>query len=91
MRQGENIRRLNACQHEFHTVCVDNWFLRSSVICPVCRHDIRDPTEVRRSPMLTGQVAPPQPQALLQAQAPLQAPLQAAIHPPSNLRQRRLD
>ena len=105
MRQGENIRRLNACQHEFHTGCVDNWFLRSSVICPVCRHDIRDPTEVRRSPILTGQVAPlqaqPLPQLQAQPQAQLQAQLQAqpqgqlqaqsAIHPPSNLRQRRLD
>lgn len=53
MRQGENIRCLNACQHEFHDVCVDNWFLQRSVICPVCRHDIRDPTPVIRSPALT--------------------------------------
>ena len=53
MRQGENIRCLNACQHEFHGVCVDNWFLQRSVICPVCRHDIRDPTPVLRSPALT--------------------------------------
>jgi hypothetical protein len=50
MRQGENIRRLNACQHEFHGACVDNWFLQRSVLCPVCRHDIRDPTPVIRSP-----------------------------------------
>ena len=50
MRQGENIRRLNACQHEFHGACVDNWFLQRSVLCPVCRHDIRDPTAVLRSP-----------------------------------------
>jgi len=53
MRQGENIRRLNACQHEFHVACVDNWFLQRSVLCPVCRHDIRDPTPVIRSPALT--------------------------------------
>ena len=53
MRQGENIRRLNACQHEFHGACVDNWFLQRSVVCPVCRHDIRDPTPVIRSPALT--------------------------------------
>jgi hypothetical protein len=53
MRQGENIRRLNACQHEFHGACVDNWFLRRSVLCPICRHDIRDPTPVLRSPILT--------------------------------------
>jgi hypothetical protein len=53
MRQGENIRRLNACQHEFHGACVDNWFLRRSVLCPICRHDIRDPTPVLRSPILS--------------------------------------
>jgi hypothetical protein len=52
MRQGENIRRLNACQHEFHGACVDNWYLQRSVLCPVCRHDIRDPTPVLRSPLL---------------------------------------
>lgn len=51
MRQGENIRRLNACQHEFHGACVDNWFLQRSVLCPVCRHDIRDPVPVIRSPI----------------------------------------
>jgi hypothetical protein len=56
MRQGENIRRLNACQHEFHGACVDNWFLQRSVLCPVCRHDIRDPTPVLRSPPLTATV-----------------------------------
>jgi len=56
MLQGETIRRLNACQHEFHGGCVDNWFLHNSIACPVCRHDIRDPTEVRRSPRI--QAAP---------------------------------
>jgi hypothetical protein len=59
MRQGENIRRLNACQHEFHGACVDNWFLQRSVLCPVCRHDIRDPTPVLRSPLLTATTNPP--------------------------------
>lgn len=58
MRQGENIRRLNACQHEFHGACVDNWFLQRSVLCPVCRHDIRDPTPVLRSPVLTAAASP---------------------------------
>lgn len=56
MRQGENIRRLNACQHEFHGACVDNWLLQRSVLCPVCRHDIRDATQAIRSPRL-GSVA----------------------------------
>jgi hypothetical protein len=59
MRQGENIRRLNACQHEFHGTCVDNWFLQRSVLCPVCRHDIRDPTPVLRSPSLTASANQP--------------------------------
>ena len=59
MRQGENIRRLNACQHEFHGACVDNWFLQRSVVCPVCRHDIRDPTPVIRSPALTASANTP--------------------------------
>lgn len=64
MRQGENIRRLNACQHEFHGACVDNWFLQRSVMCPVCRHDIRDLTPVLRSPTLG-----PTPSTLQHAQA----------------------
>lgn len=52
MIQGETIRRLNACHHEFHSECVDRWFLRRSVLCPVCRHDIRNP-EIRRSPLIS--------------------------------------
>jgi len=43
MRQGELVRKLTACSHEFHRACIDNWLLRSSVICPTCRHDIRQP------------------------------------------------
>ena len=42
MRQGELIRKLNVCNHEFHKSCVDNWFLNESVLCPTCRHDIRE-------------------------------------------------
>jgi hypothetical protein len=41
MRQGELIRKLNVCNHQFHKSCVDNWFLNESVLCPTCRHDIR--------------------------------------------------
>jgi hypothetical protein len=58
MRQGETIRKLNACHHEFHSECVDSWFLRRSVLCPVCRHDIRNP-EIRRSPLITANTNPP--------------------------------
>lgn len=42
MLQGEQIRTLRACSHEFHHVCIDNWLLRRSVLCPMCRHDIRE-------------------------------------------------
>jgi len=40
MRSNEECRRLKPCQHTFHRVCIDQWFLRS-VMCPQCRHDIR--------------------------------------------------
>jgi hypothetical protein len=36
----ESCRRLTACQHVYHRVCIDQWFTRS-VFCPSCRHDIR--------------------------------------------------
>lgn len=36
-----NVRRLRACQHPYHTGCIDQWFERS-VFCPTCRHDIRE-------------------------------------------------
>lgn len=39
-------RKLNACGHWFHKSCIDTWF-QHNVHCPVCRHDIRDPTIVR--------------------------------------------
>ena len=42
MIQGEQIRTLRACSHEFHHTCIDNWLLRRSVLCPMCRHDIRE-------------------------------------------------
>jgi hypothetical protein len=40
MREGEQLRRLNHCQHVFHKLCIDSWF-RTNVRCPACRHDIR--------------------------------------------------
>ena len=36
----EECRRLKPCQHVYHKICIDQWFLRS-VVCPTCRHDIR--------------------------------------------------
>ena len=35
-------RRLVACGHVYHRGCIDEW-LRRSVYCPSCRHDIRLP------------------------------------------------
>ena len=69
MRQGELVRTLTVCTHQFHKSCIDNWLLRESVVCPTCRHDIREPARRtgQPSPVLRGQAAP-----LLQA-APLQA------------------
>jgi len=38
---GQIIRTINHCHHEFHRACIDQWFDRN-VHCPVCRFDIRD-------------------------------------------------
>jgi hypothetical protein len=38
---NSDVRKIDACQHVFHKRCVDRWF-RQSVVCPVCRHDIRE-------------------------------------------------
>jgi len=54
MLQGEQIRTLRACSHEFHGGCIDNWLLRRSVLCPMCRHDIREnnpPVDTRQPPI----------------------------------------
>lgn len=40
MITGQTVRIINACEHTFHTSCIDTWFQRN-VHCPVCRHDIR--------------------------------------------------
>lgn len=50
MRQGEITRTLTVCTHTFHKSCLDNWLLHSSVRCPSCRHDIRDPAPESRDP-----------------------------------------
>ena len=36
-------RKLIPCGHTYHKNCIDQWFNRS-VVCPTCRHDIREPT-----------------------------------------------
>jgi hypothetical protein len=38
---GQALRILRHCHHTFHRNCIDPWF-RTSVRCPVCRHDIRE-------------------------------------------------
>lgn len=47
MRQGELVRKLTVCEHVFHRACIDNWLLSRSVICPTCRHDVRNPISSR--------------------------------------------
>lgn len=56
MSQGEDIRQLTGCNHNFHRACIDHWFERS-VLCPTCRHDIRGPA--RNTPTLGPQASPP--------------------------------
>lgn len=40
---GSHALTLVACDHRFHSDCINTWFT-SHVQCPVCRHDIREPT-----------------------------------------------
>ena len=37
---GQELRRINHCEHTFHKTCIDRWFT-TNVRCPNCRHDIR--------------------------------------------------
>ena len=56
MREGELVRKITVCSHQFHRSCIDNWLLNSSVLCPTCRHDIREPARAasnRTTPVLT--------------------------------------
>lgn len=55
MRQGEIVRTL-ICRHAYHRACIDNWLLNESVLCPTCRHDIREP--FTRSSRNTPQLGP---------------------------------
>jgi hypothetical protein len=72
MRQGELVRKITVCSHQFHRSCIDNWLLNSSVLCPTCRHDIRESARApstRNTPVLTAMAAPTQaPVALAQGQ-----------------------
>jgi hypothetical protein len=72
MRQGELVRKITVCSHQFHRSCIDNWLLNSSVLCPTCRHDIRESARAastRNTPVLTGMaVAAPEPTPVPAAQ-----------------------
>ena len=39
--RGQQVRRINHCNHLFHRTCIDTWFT-TNVHCPTCRHDIRN-------------------------------------------------
>jgi len=39
---GTEALSLTACDHRFHSGCIRTWFT-GNVVCPVCRHDIREP------------------------------------------------
>jgi len=41
--EGETVTTL-PCQHHFHKNCIESW-LHIKRICPLCRHDIREPME----------------------------------------------
>ena len=43
--EGQTIRSIRQCGHEFHRECIDIWFQRN-VHCPMCRLDIRDSNEI---------------------------------------------
>jgi hypothetical protein len=38
---GQAIRTIRHCTHQFHKSCIDSWF-EQNVHCPVCRYDIRE-------------------------------------------------
>lgn len=41
LKQGDSMRTLIGCGHEFHKQCIDPWLLTRSTLCPTCRYDIR--------------------------------------------------
>ena len=43
MLPGSHALNLNPCDHRFHEPCIRTWF-STNVVCPVCRHDIREPS-----------------------------------------------
>lgn len=91
MKQNELIRTLNVCHHGFHKSCIDNWLLNRSVICPTCRHDIREPHRSNPSPMLTSASAPSVDTVPITAPSVDTVPIAAATLPMPTIRQNDLD
>jgi hypothetical protein len=46
--EGQAIRKIHHCSHEFHKSCIDPWF-QQNVHCPICRFDIRNHTSASES------------------------------------------
>jgi hypothetical protein len=51
--EGQALRVIHHCHHQFHKDCVDRWFERN-VRCPVCRHDVRVPNASSASTTASG-------------------------------------
>ncbi len=47
---GESVMILNHCGHAFREDAIRNWF-SNNVRCPVCRHDIRNVSTLRNTPV----------------------------------------
>ncbi|KAK1281125.1 RING-H2 finger protein ATL5 [Acorus gramineus] len=58
--EGEKGRRLPACEHAFHTDCIDAWF-GSHDTCPLCRSTVDAPPSEAIVVPIEDPVAPPLP------------------------------
>lgn len=64
---GDKLRIL-PCQHEFHTVCIDQWLMTRRPFCPVCKRDANtksaDPPASESTPLLGATLRPTVPSAV---------------------------
>jgi len=44
---GDALRTLPECGHQFHVDCVDPWLTTKRACCPVCKHDVSPPEGLR--------------------------------------------